>query len=124
LNFEGHQWACTLNFNEACDTKFEFEYQGGPNKRRRELKVRVLELSRSLCRESLLTVYLSAVVGVIVGIGILTLLMWKLFMTYLDRQEYLKFEKEQAAAAWGTVSIVLLLYFSTSLIVSNNSFFK
>ena len=51
---------------------------------------------------------LAIVLGVIfaiVLIGIILLLIWKLFVTIHDRREFAKFEKERENASWDMVSL-------------------
>ena len=44
------------------------------------------------------------VIGAIVAIGLMLILMWKVFTTIHDRREYARFEKEQRLAKWDAVS--------------------
>ena len=43
------------------------------------------------------------VIGAIVAIGLMLILMWKVFTTIHDRREYARFEKEQRLAKWDAV---------------------
>lgn len=45
----------------------------------------------------------AGVVGGVVFVGLLTLLLWKLFTAVHDRREFTRFEKERTAAKWAKV---------------------
>ncbi len=43
-------------------------------------------------------------IGAIVAIGLVLILMWKVFTTIHDRREFARFERERAMAKWDAVS--------------------
>lgn len=60
--------------------------------------------SHSECPVSNLPGIILGVIGAIVAIGLVLILMWKVFTTIHDRREFARFEKERAMAKWDAVS--------------------
>ena len=64
-----------------------------------------------VCPESvnILAIVLGTIIGIVV-IGLILLLIWRLFTTIHDRREFAKFEKETQNAKFDTVSIIFGLF--------------
>ena len=46
-----------------------------------------------------------AVIGAIVAVGLVLILMWKVFTSIHDRREFARFEKERMMAKWDAVGV-------------------
>ena len=64
----------------------------------------------SVCPESvnILAIVLGTIIGIVV-IGLILLLIWRLFTTLHDRREFAKFEKETQNAKFDTVSCLQIV---------------
>ena len=64
----------------------------------------------TVCPESVnILAIVLVTIGSIVIVGLIILLIWKLYTTIHDRREFAKFEKETQNAKWDTVSICVIL---------------
>ncbi len=65
------------------------------------------------------------VIGAIVTIGLVLILMWKVFTTIHDRREFARFEKERGMAKWDAVSWKFTFFKSVAFLgkLFVNSFF-
>lgn len=88
---------CQFN-DEEDDCRYFFTYQYGENN---EVKVEVQQTK--VCPESvnILAIVLGTIIGIVV-IGLILLLIWRLFTTIHDRREFAKFEKETQNAKFDT----------------------
>lgn len=87
----------------------------GQNVDTKEIQVRVTQRPTCPPEAAIVPIVLS-VLGVILLIGIATLLLWKILTHIHDKKEFTRFENERSTAAWLTVNLLqsflcLKLYF-------------
>jgi hypothetical protein len=96
---------CEVIYNDTCVVTILYEYQTTDD----QIALKVMLVTELICLPALNVIpYILYAAGGVILIGILTLILWKLFTLTIDRREFLRFEKERAAAKWAKVYIVLL----------------
>ncbi|XP_035709741.1 integrin beta-PS isoform X2 [Folsomia candida] len=94
----GESTICDVPFNETCSATILYEYE---SLEQNEIGVKVAIGNMLYCQAPLnFLPYILYAAGGVILIGLMTLLLWKLFTFMLDTREFHKFEKERAAAKW------------------------
>ncbi|XP_028399547.1 integrin beta-1-like [Dendronephthya gigantea] len=84
---------CQETDNDGCTYYYTYENKGN------KTIVHVVESKDCPEGPDVLLIVL-AVIGGIVGIGIILLILWKLLIAMVDRREYQKFERDRAQSKW------------------------
>lgn len=104
----GESTICDVPFNETCSATILYEYE---SLEQNEIGVKVAIGNMLYCQAPLnFLPYILYAAGGVILIGLMTLLLWKLFTFMLDTREFHKFEKERAAAKWAKVKSHYCIY--------------
>ncbi|KAK7001252.1 Integrin beta-3, partial [Halocaridina rubra] len=88
---------CTLVDNEDdCVIHFTYQYNGSTT------NYTICILKEKNCPIKRLNVVLLGVICAVVAIGLLTLILWRIFATLQDRRELAKFEEERKRAQYNS----------------------
>lgn len=105
LSNDMYDQVCTLYDDNNC--RFQFVYND-----RDENLVIIRAQHEPDCPPTIFTLgVILSIIGAILLIGLLTLILWKVFTTIQDRKEYAKFLEESKKAKFNTVSKILIKTF-------------
>jgi protocadherin alpha len=101
-----HWVNCTHKNGSYCEYSFSYELEtwdrNGPDKVILHLDE---EGNKAVCPIYVKPDYFGMIIGIaggIVGVGIITILLWKAFTTVTDRREFARFEAERQKMKWNS----------------------